>query len=331
MAKTIFKAQSVKLIFLVISLTIAVIVIFIYRNMAVESQNELNMHYAYISEVQQYSYLNMAKDIMGVKTVDDLNGVKDAFEQSNKIIDSSYNHELINFFSDVALDTKTDLTNFADQLEKSSGTKEIQNSLYNHFAVTSALFMHVHSYYAGTESEIRNEKELIEYLNEIYNSNIDAPQMIIEGEYNSALEQLYKGKMDGINFGIGADAAEIINLSGEPNQKSNFMGGLLLSYDETFFLTDGNILNDTITYGDVTGVYYTGERTIYGVHKGMPLEEVKEILGEPNDTYIAYSSELYEENNLIIKYGAGEYTVLFEMDDEDKTVRSISIWRNEKC
>lgn len=35
------------------------------------------------------------------------------------------------------------------------------------------------------------------------------------------------------SFGVGTDAAEIINLSGEPNQISNFMDGLLLSYDQT--------------------------------------------------------------------------------------------------
>ena len=131
--------------------------------------------------------------------------------------------------------------------------------------------------------------------------------------------------MDGVKFGIGTNSIEIIKQWGEPNQKNNFMGGLLLSYDEIFFLTDGNILNDNITYGDVIGIYYTGEETMYGIYEGMPLEQVEEILGNPNGTYISYYSELYAENNMIIKYEAGEYTVFFEIDDESKTVQSISI------
>ena len=102
-----------------------------------------------------------------------------------------------------------------------------------------------------------------------------------------------------------------------------------MSYKEVFFFTDGNILNGDITYGNVKGIYYDGEETAYGICKGMTIEQVEEILGTPSGIHISYYSELYKENNTIMKYEAEDYTVIIEIDDKGKTVQSISIWRKE--
>lgn len=166
---------------------------------------------------------------------------------------------------------------------------------------------------------------------DINNIEIDSPQKIDEEENdNPALELLSMGKMDGIDIGLGADGKEIIEQLGEPVYQENFLGGLVLSYDDIHFFTDGIISNDNITYGNVAGIYYTGGETKYGTHVGMSLKQVEEILGSPDHTYTAQSSELYGDNHLIARYIKGEYTVKFEVDNESEKVQSISIWREKE-
>jgi hypothetical protein len=186
--------------------------------------------------------------------------------------------------------------------------------------------------YSGNKIPIENNginnQTLNQNLNNIDNNssrNVDE-----EEEYNPALELLYNGSMDGIEFGIGTNSIDIIEEWGEPNQKVNFMGGLLLVYDDIYFFTDGFILNKEITYGKVTEIYYTGEESIYGIQIGTALEQVKETLGSPNNTYISHYSELYIDDNLIVNYRAGEYEANFEIDDESEMVHSVSIWKVEK-
>ncbi|WP_242975254.1 DUF4309 domain-containing protein [Anaerovirgula multivorans] len=177
-------------------------------------------------------------------------------------------------------------------------------------------------------NEILNQELKNRDINE--ENGISSQKKDEEEKYNPALELLYTGKMDGIEFGIGTNSTEIIEKWGEPDYKDNYMGGLLLSYDKTYFLTDGIIIDDSISYGTVGGIYYTGEATIYGIHIGMLLREVEEILGKPNHTYISDNSELYFDNNLIVKYKAGAHTVIFEIENGSETVQSISLWKEEK-
>ncbi len=175
-------------------------------------------------------------------------------------------------------------------------------------------------------SSIKNQTSDQDYNDKDINSSDEKDE---EEENNPALELLYSGKMEGVEFGIGTNSNKIMEQWGEPDYKENFMGGLLLSYDDVYFFTDGYILDDSITDGEVTGIYYTGDETVYGVHIGMPLEQVEEILGDPNNTYTSHYSELRADNNIILNYMAGEYKVDFE-SDESEMIQSISIWKNEK-
>lgn len=165
---------------------------------------------------------------------------------------------------------------------------------------------------------------------DINNIEISSQEIDEEENDNPALELLSAGKMDGIDIGIGANGKEIIEQLGEPVYKENFLGGLVLSYDDIHFFTDGIISNDNTTYGNVAGIYYTGGEAKYGTNVGMSLKQVEEILGSPDHTYTAQSSELYGDNHLIVRYIKGEYTVKFEVDNESEKVQSISIWREKE-
>ncbi len=136
-------------------------------------------------------------------------------------------------------------------------------------------------------------------------------------EYMPALELLYEGKMNDIEFGIGTKYDKIITQWGEPEEYTDsFMGGELLKYGDTYFFVNDN---------HVTGIYYTGSNEIYGVQIGMDLEQVVEILGSPNALYDSPYSELYPNEPLILEYKADKYIVNFEINTENKKVNSICI------
>ncbi|WP_312653466.1 DUF4309 domain-containing protein [Aminipila sp.] len=135
--------------------------------------------------------------------------------------------------------------------------------------------------------------------------------------YMPALELLYEGKMNGVEFGIGTKYDKIITQWGEPEEYTDsFMGAILIKYGDTYFFVNDN---------QVTGIYYTGSNEIYGVEIGMDLEQVVEILGSQNDLYDSPYSELYPDEPLILEYKAGKYIVNFEINTENKKVNSICI------
>ncbi len=139
-------------------------------------------------------------------------------------------------------------------------------------------------------------------------------------EYMPALELLYEGKINGVEFGIGTKSDKIITQWGEPEEyNDSFMGGILLKYGDTYFFVSDN---------QVTGIYYTGNNEIYGVQIGMDQEQVEEILGTPSDLYTSLYSELYPDEPLILKYKAGKYIVNFEINTENKKVSSIAIFQD---
>lgn len=139
-------------------------------------------------------------------------------------------------------------------------------------------------------------------------------------EYIPSLELLYQGKMDGINFALGTDSNTIITQWGVPNQNVEFMGSILLAYNDIYFFTYKN---------KIVGIYYNGKETVYGVKIGSSLDKVADLLGKPNNTFTSQYNELYVDDNLILVYKAGEYSVNFEIDPKSETVSSISIWQED--
>lgn len=134
------------------------------------------------------------------------------------------------------------------------------------------------------------------------------------------LQLLYGGKLDAAGYKIGDNYDSIIIQLGTPNAEAAFMGGTLLEYDEIYFFFNDNI---------VSAIYYIGTEKIYGVQKGMTLEQAKAILGEPNHIYTAIYDELFPDESLIAVYRAGEYITKLEINPENDKIQSISIWLDD--
>lgn len=134
------------------------------------------------------------------------------------------------------------------------------------------------------------------------------------------LQLLYGGKLDDAGYKIGDNYDSIIIQLGTPNAEAAFMGGTLLEYDEIYFFFNDNI---------VSAIYYIGTEKIYGVQRGMTLEQAKAILGEPNHAYTAIYDELFPDESLIAVYRAGEYITKLEINPENDKIQSISIWLDD--
>jgi len=186
-------------------------------------------------------------------------------------------------------------------------------------------------FYIG--NQMNAEKDTIDNQTQQDSNHVDVEsdrESEKEAGYHPALELLHAGKMDGIPFAIGTKSIEIIEEWGEPDQTADFLGGLLLAYEDVFLLTDGVVLDDGLTYGTLVGILYIGQNPVYGIQIGMTREEVEAVLGAPNHTYISENSELYADQQTIVRYRAGDYTADIEISHENGTVQSISIWEADK-
>jgi len=152
------------------------------------------------------------------------------------------------------------------------------------------------------------------------NSSLDP----VNEEYNALYKAAYNGFIDNVDFGIGDDAAEIIEKWGEPLSKGYIYGGLYLHYDKATFYTNGYIEDDNYIYGNI-GMIDTKET--YGVKEGMLIEEVRDILGTPDgediyDELREYGEGIYYPR---LYYYAGDYTVSIVYDPETKLVKYIQL------
>lgn len=166
----------------------------------------------------------------------------------------------------------------------------------------------------GNYESIVNEDE-----DEGSNSDIPAD----EGT-NELLIAAYDGLLDDVEFGIGDDAIELVKKWGEPISKGYMYGGLYLHYDKAVFYTDGYIEDDTYFYGNIV-MMETAES--YGIKKGMPIEEARELLGNPDgedvyDELREYGEGVYYPR---LYYYAGDYTISLIYEPETKFIKYIRL------
>lgn len=154
-------------------------------------------------------------------------------------------------------------------------------------------------------------------------------------ENNPLLELARQGKVDGIEFGIGAKTKDIVDKWGRPDDSAYFLGGLYYSYDDkdiVFFTNEGSIGEDgnEIVNGDVVIIGITGkDRSAYNVRLGMTIIEIITVLGEPTYTDTPednIDSELFSGWTFI--YDVGVYSVCFAADTKDSPVTSLYLWEN---
>ncbi len=151
--------------------------------------------------------------------------------------------------------------------------------------------------------------------------------------YMGKLKLAHEGYMDGIEFGIGDSGMDLAKKWGEPTQSDYYTGGLFMKYGDRIFFTDGYIdQNNNYLYGSINSII-TNEA--FGIHAGMTIGEVIDILGQPNGLDIY--DELREDpesrfaNNMFAYYYAGDYTLAICYDKDSKLVEYIELsthWKN---
>ncbi len=166
---------------------------------------------------------------------------------------------------------------------------------------------------------------------------IETEQPPVTHENNPLLELARQGKVDGIEFGIGDKAKDIVARWGEPDRKEYFLGGKYYKYDDkniVFFTNEGSVGEDgnEIDNGDVVIIGISGEnRDVYNVCLGMTIDEIIAVLGEPT---VTCAPEENEDSELLsgwtFEYDVGKYTVCFEADTENSPVNTLYLMTNRE-
>ncbi|WIV12753.1 DUF4309 domain-containing protein [Proteiniborus sp. MB09-C3] len=154
---------------------------------------------------------------------------------------------------------------------------------------------------------------------------------LITHENNPLLELALQGKVDGIDFGIGASTDKIIEEWGLPDEYDYFLGGLYFRYDDKniLFLTDAEKDDEEIIHGEVKCIgIFEENKEVFNVKIGMTFDEIISILGEP--TYVN-TFEQNEESELLagswtIVYDTGEYEIVFASNAEKGPVDVVYFW-----
>jgi len=182
----------------------------------------------------------------------------------------------------------------------------------------------------SSEDVNKNEQDIKNDLdNNISENDIDGTEKNDEVAPKPSKEDLfkkaYKGKMDGIEFGIGAISGDIIDKWGEPDASDYFLGGLYLKYGDIVFFTNGYDES-----GKVVNISFSDENTeVYGIRLGMMIKEIEEILGTPDTVTSSKDNEEseYYYDNWTTSYVVGNYELIFAHKDKDSSIKWIDLWQ----
>ncbi len=154
-------------------------------------------------------------------------------------------------------------------------------------------------------------------------SEVESHASTEEPRYIRQLKFAYEGRMDKTKPIIGKNVEQHLDDSFDMYY---FLGGLAHDNGDMKLLTNGYLDDDNNpVYGDVVVII---KDEGYGIETGMPMNEVKNALGEPDET-IDYGlgdnvSELYNNNSIFI-YNTGDYQVVIVFHSEDKTVIAVHL------
>lgn len=146
------------------------------------------------------------------------------------------------------------------------------------------------------------------------------------------LKNAYQGKIDGGEFGVGESTEKIMNALGQPEMTDNFLGGMYLKYGDIVYFSNGWLEDagqGAVNHGEVVIISKNGNSPSYGIKKGMTLEEVKALLGEPDEVWDLTPEELAESelivHDRVVIYQTGDYQVQLEFDKGKNSFQGFSI------
>ncbi|OEH92555.1 hypothetical protein [Bacillus solimangrovi] len=131
-------------------------------------------------------------------------------------------------------------------------------------------------------------------------------------ESSVSIDTFSEGSLDHLGVQIGSAKEEIMEEFGQPIEETMYDGAELLVYDNIAFSlsqVDSTLIAVTLI---------TNKISLFGVHVEQPLNEVKEILGEP--TYEGLNDITGE---WLLHYSVGENEVYIEAKNNNSDVSLI--------
>ncbi|WLR51291.1 DUF4309 domain-containing protein [Bacillus tianshenii] len=127
-----------------------------------------------------------------------------------------------------------------------------------------------------------------------------------------SLEDFAQGKLDGLRVSLGATKEEIVKEYGEPQEEGAFEGTNYLIYEH--FNLSLPPYDPRLNAVELK----TDELTMFGVHPGMSLDEIKDVLGEPE-----YEGLNEKNGGWLLHYQAGGNDVYIEAKNNNDKVNII--------
>jgi hypothetical protein len=120
------------------------------------------------------------------------------------------------------------------------------------------------------------------------------------------LKDVSKGKITGLQIGIGSPLQAVIAELGEPAELEHFEGTSYLSYPHMNIMLD-RVADSTKEEALVAGISVFDDYSLCGVKIGMTAQEIQRILGAPDQEYL--DSE--EEGIWRLEYIRGAFQLTF--------------------
>ncbi len=134
-----------------------------------------------------------------------------------------------------------------------------------------------------------------------------------ETAVEGALQPASQGKMTGLQIAIGSTLKEAVDQLGEPIEVQPFEGTSYLSYDDMNIMLD-RIVDSTAENAVVSGISVFNNYKLYGVTVGMGMDEIKQILGVPNQEY----SDSVEDGGMWkMEYLCGDFQLTFYAENKN--------------
>jgi len=176
--------------------------------------------------------------------------------------------------------------------------------------------------YTNQESPAQNEEE----PKPEENQTPQETEAEAKGQREELLAEANAGKMTGIDIALGTQGEQVTAVLGEPELWDFFAGGTFLSYDDVVFFCTIDWEDEENPHGEVVRIVYMGSGEVYGLNPGMNPEDVRTLLGEPDETYqdLNGDDEFYFDN-LVWTYTAGENYVDVVFDSAYNLLTAIHL------
>lgn len=132
-----------------------------------------------------------------------------------------------------------------------------------------------------------------------------------------------QGKITGLQIGVDSSLKEALGELGEPVELDHFEGTSYLSYENMNIMLD-RIIDNTQEEALVSGISVFNDYELYGVKIGMKADEIKSILGVPNQEY---ADNVEDGGMWKMEYLCGDFQLTFYAENKNSPTTAAYLSR----